>query len=799
MRILVVEDSKSLNDIILDTLKSHGFEADTAENGVEAWKMLQYGNNDLIITDWVMPEMDGLELCRKIRSQYEKNKKYRYVIVLTSKKEKEDIVEVFGSGADDYISKPFDAEELIARVNTAKRILELESRHKKINLSLKSKSYELARHVKELNCLHSISKLIHKPGISVDELLGRAVDIILQSLREPENSCVRIISGAKEYRSDNFQETPFNIIQDIKSTERSFGSLEICLINGDIGDDISHFDTGDKRLINGVAVKLGLLIEKKVFERNLEESEKRYRNILANIEEGYFELDLSGRLVFANESMSRIFGYPLDKLLELEGSKLMDEDNYNKAASALKKVYENEKPLLLYGYEILTRDKGKKYAEVSLSILKNSEGEKIGFRGILRDVTSRKEYEDNLKLFRELINQSKDAIFILNESASKINYVNSRAAEIFCSSFLDMIGLSLESLVKELNSEKVKSLVSESHSGGMDACEIAINCKINEKIDVEVGANVIDYAGNPHYLVIMRDITARKQVEKEKEGFQSQLLQSEKMASIGQLSAGVAHEINNPTGFVSSNLSTLADYQNDIRDMVMAYKRYVSECEKIAKASGDNSACSLDDVLKFEKEIDLDFILNDSIDLIAESKEGTQRIKKIVEDLKNYAHPGDDNPVFTDLNENLESTLNVVWNELKYKADVKKDFGKIPKVKCLPQQLNQVFGNLLVNAAQAMDKQGEIRISTSYKDDFVVVKIEDNGSGIAPENIKKIYDPFFTTKPVGKGTGLGLNVVYNIIKKHNGDINVESEPGKGTVFTIRLPEEGFDNNIVSEV
>jgi len=175
------------------------------------------------------------------------------------------------------------------------------------------------------------------------------------------------------------------------------------------------------------------------------------------------------------------------------------------------------------------------------------------------------------------------------------------------------------------------------------------------------------------------------------------------------------------------------------------------------------------------------------MDLISDCKEGTERIKKIVIDLKDFAHPGEDKIQSTDINDGIETTLNVVWNELKYKATVNKEFGKLPMENCYPQQLNQVFMNLFVNAAQAIEKQGEISIATNADDGFVEIKIGDTGSGIDKENLSRIFDPFFTTKDVGKGTGLGLNVAYNIIKKHNGTIDVKSQVEKGTVFKIRIP------------
>jgi len=270
---------------------------------------------------------------------------------------------------------------------------------------------------------------------------------------------------------------------------------------------------------------------------------------------------------------------------------------------------------------------------------------------------------------------------------------------------------------------------------------------------------------------------------------QSQLLQSEKMASIGQLAAGVAHEINNPTGFVSSNLKTLSDYQDDIIGLIKQYRKLVLNLyDAIPKEDMPSSiAEQIEQISDLENDVDVDFVIEDIMDLINECKEGTERIKKIVIDLKDFAHPGEDKLQEADINNGIESTLNVVWNELKYKATLKKEYGDLPLVKCYPQQLNQVFMNILVNAAQAMTEQGEINVSTRADNGFVEMKISDTGMGIPEENLSKIFDPFFTSKEVGKGTGLGLNVAYNIIERHKGTIDVESTVGKGTTFTIRIP------------
>jgi PAS domain S-box-containing protein len=303
-----------------------------------------------------------------------------------------------------------------------------------------------------------------------------------------------------------------------------------------------------------------------------------------------------------------------------------------------------------------------------------------------------------------------------------------------------------------------------------------------------VTASRIGSGAGEGVVATFEDVTERKRA-------QLQLLQSEKMASIGQLAAGVAHEINNPTGYVSSNLKTMAEYFDDVMGILQRYRQFLNGVRglvEMAKLDG-NLPGLMSEIEDMEKKIDIEYILKDAPSLIQESREGTERIKEIVLSLKNFAHPGEDRFVYSDVNRNMDSTLNVVWNELKYKATVSKEYGELPEIQCYPQQINQVFMNILVNAAQAIKTRGEIAIRTRSNDGEVEISISDTGVGIPLENVARVFDPFFTTKEVGKGTGLGLNVAYNIIKKHHGSIDVTSKVGEGTTFTIRLPvhqEEG---------
>ena len=264
---------------------------------------------------------------------------------------------------------------------------------------------------------------------------------------------------------------------------------------------------------------------------------------------------------------------------------------------------------------------------------------------------------------------------------------------------------------------------------------------------------------------------------------QNQLLQSERMASIGQLAAGVAHEINNPVAFVNSNLGSLQRYVTDMLKLLQAY----------GQAEGGLPEAVVQEITQLKQDMDFDFLQGDIVSLLDESLDGLKRVTRIVQDLKNFSHVDESERQWADLETGLESTLRVVWNELKYKATVVKEFAGIAPIECFAFQLNQVFMNLMVNASHAIDTQGTIMLRTGQDEGTVWVQVQDTGRGIKPEHLARIFEPFFTTKPVGKGTGLGLSVAYGIVKKHNGRIDVTSEVGKGSTFTVVLPKKHSPN------
>ncbi|HPD56600.1 MAG TPA: PAS domain S-box protein [Smithellaceae bacterium] len=435
------------------------------------------------------------------------------------------------------------------------------------------------------------------------------------------------------------------------------------------------------------------ITERKLIEDELSKSEEKYRTVLDEMEEGYFELDLNGNGTFYNDAICRIFGYSRAELQNINYKQFMDKENAEKRFKVYNEIYKTGNKADIQEYEIIRKDGTKRYLETSASPRRDSAGKIIGFRGISRDITERKLAENELKTSRdELINKNKE----IEESRRNVQIT------------LEKLGQAYEELKTS----------------------------------------------------------------------QAKILQQEKMASIGQLAAGVAHEINNPVAFIASNLNTLDKYTRRFLD-------FLHDQEAVIK-----SACAVEAMEKLEKrrkELKIDYIEEDVNKLLRESLDGTGRVQKIVRQLTRFSRVDDADYLEADINEVMEQSVNIVWNELKYKAALHKNYGKLPITKCFPQQISQVFINLLLNAFQAIPEKGEIKIKTWQKNNEIFISVSDTGVGISSANIGRLFEPFFTTKEVGKGTGLGLSISYEIIQRHKGDISVESKEGKGTTFTVRIP------------
>jgi PAS domain S-box-containing protein len=383
------------------------------------------------------------------------------------------------------------------------------------------------------------------------------------------------------------------------------------------------------------------------------------------------------------------------------------------------------------------------------------------------------------QVHRVLFDENPTPMFVYDPKTLAIVRANTAACQLYGYAPAEFLGLAVTALAAEREPAGPRD-AKEAAEGPIRTGEGRHRRKDGTERIVAVVAHGFDLDGRATRLVIVSDITERRRAEESLAATQHQLMQADKMASVGQLAAGVAHEINNPIGYVYSNLGTLDKYIADLLALLDLY----GDAEGALAAEGP----VLGRIRARKQQIDLAFLREDVTALMAESREGITRVKKIVQDLKDFSHADRvDDWQTADLHKGLDSTLNIAHNELKYKCTVVKEYGELPEIECLPSQLNQVFLNLLVNAAHAIQDKGTITVRTGMRGDALCVEISDSGCGISKENLKRIFDPFFTTKPVGKGTGLGLSLSYGIVKKHGGRIEVDSEPGKGSRFRVLLP------------
>ncbi|WP_333873846.1 PAS domain S-box protein [Methylobacter sp.] len=540
-------------------------------------------------------------------------------------------------------------------------------------------------------------------------------------------------------------------------------------------------------------------------ETDLREREMQFRALLESTPDPMVIVNSHGLIDMVNHQAEELLGYTKNELLSEPVNILLADgehdlysklhENYMHAATQTRPVSKQHE------LSIKTREGKKVPVEASFSPINTSNGLLIA--AALRDITERKRVEYVLARsemkFRTLYESTSEAVMLLD----KRGYFdcNDAALAIFgCETKEDFYTKHPSDFSSPMqpcgrnSSDYAKEMIAKAlEQGGSYRFEW-----LHRRIDngknflAEVALNSMELDGKFVLLATVRDITERKQYEEkllQLAEAKSQLLQSEKMSTIGQLAAGVAHELNTPIAFVYSNLGTLESYIKDILEITAA-------CQ--ATARNDETT----NLIELQAEKNFEYVKSDIFELIAESKDGLSRMRKIVDDLKNFSRIGGSEWETVDLHKGLDSTLNIVWNDLKYKCVVTKHYCEdLPQILCLASQLNQVFMNLLVNAGHAIEKQGEIIITTRVcpNDDAAIqIIITDTGAGIPPENLKRIFDPFFTTKPVGQGTGLGLSISWGIVAKHHGIIDVNSTVGAGSTFTITLPIEQHDITRMTE-
>ena len=504
----------------------------------------------------------------------------------------------------------------------------------------------------------------------------------------------------------------------------------------------------------------------------LEKSNSLLRATLEATADGILVMDNYQNVIRYNQRFMKIFDIP-EENGKLKGAKQV-------LKSFLKQLTDSEDFVALMGeisgyqdaesFEII-ETKQNRVIEC-YSYPQGVDYEIVGRVWSFRDVTDRKRAEEMLRIneeqYRTVFNSATDAFFIIDLNGNIIE-ANQQASLLFGYSNEELTNFQLKKLIHPQHQKIIGQFNSNLRTIGQYYGESIGICKDRSIINVEFKGNIIDFKGKKHILAIFMNISERKkmedklkkyttQLEEEVKKQTNELIQSEKMVSLGQLVAGVAHEINNPLASLRANSELIRDY-------ILKLKNYIKKVPE--------------NQVTFEQ---LEKMINTNLN-------GIERIATITKTLKRFSRPDTEGKTFANINQGLKDTLVVVSNQLKHRIEVIEEYGKLPKIKCNIIQLNQVFMNLILNASQAM-KDGTIWIRTWSIDGNIYIEIKDNGKGIQNEIINKIFDPFFTTKDMG--TGLGLSISYSIIREHKGDISVESQVGRGTKMTIRLPLEVED-------
>ncbi len=507
--------------------------------------------------------------------------------------------------------------------------------------------------------------------------------------------------------------------------------------------------------------------------REIAEANAFLESLLDTLPAGVLSVDLEGRITRANRAALRALGHDLGDLIGRQvhelGVPCRPEECVASAGGG--PTYHNHE------VEVTNRWGLRRVLLWSCEQVWTKDGQRAGCASSFIYVSEKRELETAVFNAKQEIEAVFDSITdptVVVDAEGRVMRANRAFSHLVRKPFQDVLGQGLPDLLGPVGVGPVPGLVRDLFA---EATPAQAEHRSPSGTVYTVRAFPMFKRGRVEAAVIRyQDVTAERELK-------YRLIQSEKMASVGQLAAGIAHEINNPVGFISSNLNRLAEYSEELQRVCRRWTEIAEEVAAGRMPPGE----AWETFRQARMQADLEYVLGDIQDIVAECREGTERIRNIVTDLKTFSHPGDGDFQYTDINASLESTLNIARNELKYHCEVVRDFGELPAVLCRPQRLNQVFLNLIVNAAQAIPKSGTVTVRTRAEGDRVTVEVTDTGTGIPEEKLLRIFDPFFTTKPAGEGTGLGLHLAATIVRDHGGEIQVESRVGEGSTFRVVLP------------
>ena len=641
--------------------------------------------------------------------------------------------------------------------------------------------------------LHQSAQIkIDKKMLSPNYFLGQGLNFYNNGNYKKAISCFQIVlnidpnneesknyltrARAKLVRSSK-EECKDKVIEDYLAGLKSLESMiQEKMEDNLLPKEISSLQKNDQELVklntsylieNDKENKLEIegLINEVMKRRDAEEKVRLFSLALEQSTEGIAVTNLEGNLLFANNAFANMHGFESKNVIGKHITSFQSAEQTQRIEDLKSQNYNSSE---FRGEDWHRRNDGSVFPTYThTSFFRDELGNPIGMIGTHRDITKLKKSEEEIRKLSSAVEQSIDGIAI-SDLNSKLTYVNEAFAEMHGYSQNDMIGMKVEKLHNNNQTEIFNKGMNKVKTKGSWEGEVVRIRKDGSPFPSYLSITLLknNYEKITGFLAITRDITKRKQLEEEIKMYTEHLedevkkrtydlIQSEKMASLGQVVAGVAHEINNPLGYVNSNTEIISEYLDSLKNICKEKK-------------------ALKIIQNMKKLINTNLI-------------GMFRIAKTTKSLERFAIPYRGEKIIVDINQGIKDTLFILSNQFKHRIKVHEDFGKIPKMICSPGQLNQVFTNIILNASEAMDK-GNLWIKTSSENGNIFIKISDDGKGIPKDLIHRIFDPFFSTKK--SCTGLGLSLSYRIIQAHNGDIKVNSEEGKGTTITIRLPMVG---------
>lgn len=539
--------------------------------------------------------------------------------------------------------------------------------------------------------------------------------------------------------------------------------------------------------LESVAHNIAQFVDRRRADASLRASEDRFRTAFEEAPYGMCMAAQDGRFLHANAAFCRMLGYSAGELRAGAWPQITHPDDLPRSLAVAQQFSRGLADTLEFEKRYIHKHGHSIWVRVRISQVKDTSGRPSHYITQIEDISERKLAEDLLRAseesYRDLFENASDLVYTFDLQL-RITSLNRLAEKITGYSRDEAVGMSLGQLMPAEQWDRVRSLVDGIAAGQPPAqFEVDLQTKEGRRVTLEVNPRLILREGAPFGIQAMaRDITGRDVAEVE-------LRQAQKLESVGRLAAGIAHEMNTPMQFVGDNVRFLQDSFRTLEELLTRIRVY---CE----SHGSGLAAEYQ---RLEEELDTAYLLREIPEALAQTQEGVERVITIVRAMKEFAHPESRGMVRVDVNKALLNTLTVARNELKYVANVETDFAELPMVVCSASDLNQVFLNLLVNAAHAIadvvqqsGQKGTIRVHTETQGQQVLITIADTGIGI-PGNIRdRIFDPFFTTKEVGRGTGQGLAIARSVVDRHKGTLTFESEVGRGTTFFLRLPVEGRD-------